>query len=491
MSDGNVTERLAEWAAELQFDNVPRRVLDECKNQILSTIAAVHAGHFTEAGRVVSKRVKDWAGGKEATLIPSGERTTLFSAIFGNAALGLALDYDDYTIGGHTGASTVLSALALSERQGFSGRDFLVAQAAANEIQGRIGAAAMADPSNLQMGSFVHLVGGAVVGARAFGLDKGQTAAAIGLALLQPGGCSWPAFLSGEGKVLLASQAAPLGVMAADMAAGGLHGPVDVLGAEEGVLGSLCEQPVPGAFGGLGAVWLMDTASFKIYPGNAHIGTMIDCLLHLARSHTIDAKKVRAIRVATLPQAIEIDARTVPHLNGAKTSPLVLNYSLRYNAAIALIDKELSPRQFLREKIKDGLVWDLANRVQLEVDEELARRARESSPFRRISSAEGERRVLDLDHANLANYRNSMGARVRIEMEDGRSFEAEEEVPQGGAGRAPDERRAAVEDKFRRETRYTLRKEKMEKAIDLVEHLEEAASSHLREIVRLCCSERG
>jgi 2-methylcitrate dehydratase PrpD len=329
------------------------------------------------------------------------------------------------------------------------------------------------------------------MGARSYGLDKSQTAAALGLALLQPGGCSWPAFLSGEGRVLLAAQAAPQGVLAADMAGGGLHGPVDVLGAEEGVLGSLCAQPMPGAFGGLGAVWLMDTASFKVYPGNAYLDTTVDCLLHLARSHTIDPKKVRTIHIATVPQALEIDARTAPHLNGAKTSPLLLNYSLRYNAAIALIDKELTPRQFLREKIKDGLVWDLANKVQLSVDEELARRARESSPFRRIASPEGERLVLDLDHANLSNYRNSMGARVRVELEDGRSFEAEEEVPQGGAGRAPDERRAAVEDKFRRETRYTLRKEKMEKAIDLVEHLEEAASSHVREIVRLCCSERG
>jgi 2-methylcitrate dehydratase PrpD len=275
------------------------------------------------------------------------------------------------------------------------------------------------------------------------------------------------------------------------MAAGGLHGPNDVLGAEEGILGALCAQPMPGAFGGLGAVWLMDTASFKVYPGNACLGTTIDCILHLTRSHTIDPKKVRAIHIATIPQALEIDGRAAPHLNGAKTSPLVLNYSMRYNAAIALIDKELTPRQFLREKIKDAFVWDMANRVHLGIDEELSRRAREASPFRRISSPEGERRVFDLDHANLTNYRNSMGARVRIEMEDGRSFEAEEEVPQGGAGRAPDERRAAVEDKFRRETRYTLRKEKMEKAIDLIEHLEEAASSHLREIVRLSCSERG
>lgn len=488
---GNVTERLADWVAGLQFDAVPRRVFEECKNQVLSVIAAVHAGHFTEAGRVVSKRVKDWSGGKEATLIPSGERTSLHNAIFGNAALGLALDYDDYTIGGHTGTSTVLSALAFAEKHGVSGRDFLMAQTAANEIQGRLGAAALNDPSNLQLGSFIHLVGGAVVGARLLGLDKDQTSAALSLALIQPGGCSWPVFLQGEGKILLAAQGAPIGIEAADMAAAGLHGAADVLAAEGGILDRLSTRPIRGALGGLGQSWITDTISFKVYPGVACIGTMIDCLLHLVRAHTIDPKKVRAIHVATVPQALEIDALTTPHLNGAKTSPLTLNYSLRYNAAVSLMDKELTPRQFLREKVKDNLVWDLAGRVHLSVDEDLARRARESSPFRRISATEEDRRMLDLDHTTLTNYRNSMGARVRVEMEDGRSFEAEEEVPQGGAGRAPDERRAAVEDKFRRETRYTLRKEKMEKAIDLIEHLDEAASSQLREIVRLCCSERG
>ena len=51
--------------------------------------------------------------------------------------------------------------------------------------------------------------------------------------------------------------------------------------------------------------------------------------------------------------------------------------------------------------------------------------------------------------------------------------------------------RKMVEDKFRRETRYTLRKERMEKAIDLVHHLETVGTSQLRELIRLCCSERG
>ena len=43
--------------------------------------AAVHAGHFSDAGRIVTRTVKEWSGGKEATLIPSGERTAVHYAL--------------------------------------------------------------------------------------------------------------------------------------------------------------------------------------------------------------------------------------------------------------------------------------------------------------------------------------------------------------------------------------------------------------------------
>ena len=93
--------------------------------------------------------------------------------------------------------------------------------------------------------------------------------------------------------------------------------------------------------------------------------------------------------------------------------------------------------------------------------------------------------------ARLDTYQPLAGASVKIEMQDGRAFEYQEQVPQGSAARTPEERRRAVEEKFRRETRYTLRKEKMERAIDLVENLERAAAPQVRELVRLCCSERA
>jgi 2-methylcitrate dehydratase PrpD len=119
----------------------------------------------------------------------------------------------------------------------------------------------------------------------------------------------------------------------------------------------------------------------------------------------------------------------------------------------------------------------------------MAQRARDSALIKRGSQT-GEILPLDLSSTDLTRFRRSCGARVRVDMEDGRNFEAEEEIAVGAAGRPFDDRRKAVEDKFRRETRYTLRKERMERAVDMILHLEDTNAAQVRELVRLCCSER-
>ncbi len=230
---------------------------------------------------------------------------------------------------------------------------------------------------------------------------------------------------------------------------------------------------------------------YKVYPGCAYIDRAIDCILTLARQHSIDGKKVRAVHIAANPLTLGMEALSAPHLKGPETLPVTLNFTVGYNVAVALMDRELTARQFSRERIRDKAIWDLAGRVQLTLDEVMAQRMRDRSLLKTVKDENGEHPHLDLGSVDLNTFKMSFGARVRIEMEDGRTFEAEQEVPFGGAGRPFDERRKSVEDKFRRETRYTLRKEKMEKAVDLILHLDQASSAQLRELVRLCCSERG
>jgi 2-methylcitrate dehydratase PrpD len=491
MTSSSITDRLSEWIGGSTYEDVPRRVVEEAKNQILGMVAAVHAGHFSDAGRCVSRTVKDWTGGKEATLIPSGERTSVHYAIIGNAALGMALEYDDYLLGAHTGASAVLTTLALAEKLGSSGPEFLLAQVLANEVGGRAGLAAGLGPLDEQVNSFVHLLGSAVSAAKLLKLDRQQTGNALGLAMLQPNFLLPAGFYGSEAKVLSAALIAPLGVQAAELAANGLRGAHEVFEGERGFLRVFAEPPLPGAFKGYGKVWLTESLGYKVYPGSVYLGAVIDCVLALVRQHHIDARRVHAIYVGTGPLALAMDARSAPYVHGPESLATTLNHSVAYNVAVALMDRELSPRQFARERIRDPAVWELAAKVRLSLDDELARRARERSPLRVAGEDGATAHLFDLEAVDLVGFKTTFGARVRIEIDGGRNFEMEQEAPSGSGARPFDDRRKAVEDKFRRETRYTLRKERMEKAIDIVHHLEESSASHIRELARLCCSEKA
>ena len=489
MSAAGLTRQVAEWVSGVKYEDLPRRVVEEAKNQLLSVIAAVHAGHFSDFGRGLRRTVKDWSSGKDATIIPLGERTSLHTAIFANSALSSALEYGDHLFAAHTGHSAVVSAIALGEKVGLSGKQLIVAQVVANEIEGRLGAALLAAGDSMEALPACHLVGSAVVAARAFELDADATHAALGLALMQPMRALEPTFFGSDGRPVVAASSAPLGVQAAQLAASGWACDVDVLGHPRGLLASLAAKPVDDAFSALGSAWLTETLCYKIYPVHAGIATIVDCVLDIGRQHSIDPKKVRAVQVAASPLAVEVDERARGYLAGPATAAGTIAYSIGYNVAAAIADKELSARQLTRDRINDEALWELAGKVQVARDEIFAERAEAAWLAKR--SGDGSRWLVDLDPLHVSQFRMSAGARVRIELEDGRSFEAEEEVAEGAAGRAYDDRRKAVEDKFRRETRYSLRKERMEKAVDLVLHLERASAANVRELVRLVCSERG
>lgn len=490
MSEAGLTERIAQWVESTTFDSLPRRVVEEAKNQILSVVASVHAGHFSEVGKSVRRAIKDWPVAKDATMLPSGERSSLYNALFTNCALGAALDYDDYLFATHCGHSSVLAPLALAEKVGMTGKELLLTQVIINEVCGRFGAALLTAAVPMQAQTVVHLVGGALAGAKALGLDREGIQAALGLALLQPGLPLERAYFGSDARALATATTTPLGVQAAQLVAGGLRGPLDVLEHPDGFFVRASSTPLTEAFDSLGKAWLTETLCYKIYPAGAGMGTVLDCVLDMVRQHTVDVKKIRAVQIAACPATLDLDRRAAAHVVGPQTPPSVLAGCVAYNVAAALTDREMTARQLTRERIADPAVWALAAKVSLTADEIFAQRARGAWLARTLVSLPNGRPNLDFDPLHVSQFRMSAGARVRIEMDDGRSFEAEEEVPEGAAGRAYDDRRKAVEDKFRRETRYTLRKERMEKAVDGILHLEKANAASVREIVRLCCSER-
>jgi 2-methylcitrate dehydratase PrpD len=473
------TGDLAAWVARTGFADLPPRVVEEAKSQVLSVLGAVHAGAETDAARAVLRAVGRWPGPAEATCMPDGRRTALAPALYANAALSMALDYDDYLFAGHTGHSAVLASLAVAEQRGLGGREVLTAQVLANEVEGRIGASVLLGPLNGQLWSFIHLAGGAVIAAKLAGLDAERTAAALGIALLQPNYPLWAGFFGSGAKILLAAQTVVAGVQAADLAGAGLSGCPDVLEHAQGFVCAFSREPLWGAYGGLGRTWLTDTLCYKIYPGCAYVDTVVDCVLRLVREHRPDPARVRRIAVGATPLTLGMEGLAASHLRGPTSTPVTLNFTVGYNAAVALIDGELTPRQFTPARVADPAVWDLAGRVTLALDEEMGERMREASLLQTKDGGWS----LDLENADLTTFRMSFGARVRLDLDDGEILDAAQEVPLGGAGHPQAERRAAAAEKFMREAAARLGERRAAEVVTLVEGLDTLDAKGLRALI--------
>jgi 2-methylcitrate dehydratase PrpD len=295
----------------------------------------------------------------------------------------MALDYDDYLYMGHTGHSSVLGSWAVAEEIGADTRALLVAQVAANELEGRLGASVVLGPQNGQAWSFIHAAGAAAAAARLYGLDEAQTAHAIAIALFLPPFTMWPGFMGSSSKVLTAAIPTVTGIQAAQLAREGMTGALDVIEApREGFWASFSYAPMPRAMDGLGEGWVTDTLAYKAYPGCAYIDTTMDALLDAhAHAGRPPAEKITAIEVEASLLTVEMNRLAMRHAApDGRLDPIHLNFSIPGNAAICVLAGRLGAAEmalgFLTSRGDE--IRALAARVTLRHDWEMSARVVES-----------------------------------------------------------------------------------------------------------------
>src|SRR5262249_7982253 len=83
---GNVTEVLAGFAASLQYDDIPARTRDHCKNVLLDTLACAVAGHRGEETQQLAALASGLAQSDESSVI-GGDRLSLAGAALLNGYL--------------------------------------------------------------------------------------------------------------------------------------------------------------------------------------------------------------------------------------------------------------------------------------------------------------------------------------------------------------------------------------------------------------------
>jgi 2-methylcitrate dehydratase PrpD len=340
-----VTQTLANFAAGLRYDELPQRVRDHCKNLLLDALACAVSGRLGEETGQMAALASGLAQSSESSVI-GGERLSLAGATLLNGYLVTATTMCDVhrETMTHIMPEVMPPALAITERDGLSGRQLLVAIAAGCEVTTRVGLG-LDYPSSRARGwhgpGILGPFGAAAAVGSLLGFDADTMARAFGLAGSQAAGtfAAW-----GTPTVKFHQcRGALSGLMAALLAQQNFVATREFLTAKDGGLfNCYVDGGKPEAvIAELGTRWELEQIAMRLWPSASLIQGMNSALFELVEKHKIDLARVRKVRIALGKQAFNMHGTFATYK--AKFEALL---SAHYTAAVILHDRALTLAQF-------------------------------------------------------------------------------------------------------------------------------------------------
>lgn len=406
----SASERLAAFAAAVQFDRLPPAVIAKVKLHVLDLLGvALAASPMDFAGSIVQVCAAP-GGPAQCTTIGGRSRMPGVWAALVNGALGHGLDFDDTHTESvvHVSASVVPAALAACEESGADGRMFLTAVALGMESNIRVGLVARGGfhdrgfhPTGI-CGAFAS----ALVAGRVAGLDAARLADALGIANSQAAG-SLEFLTDGTwAKRLHAGWAAHSGLVAARLAGAGFSGPRGALDGRFGLYRSHLGESgwdIGALTDGLGTRWELLQTGLKPYPCCHYTHAFIDCAAALRRAPDFAPDAVEQVECFIAEREVPIVCEPAATKQTPQTD-YDAKFSLPYTVAAMLVRGQVGIDDFTPTAIQDPAVRALCQRITYRVD----------------------------PHSDFPRY---FGGRMRLRLRDGRVREHAEPINRGSAER--------------------------------------------------------
>ncbi|MHA1323688.1 MAG: MmgE/PrpD family protein [Candidatus Helarchaeota archaeon] len=483
-----ITEKLADYAYNMKFGDIPYKILRLGKMQLMNMIATIFAGAKTRPGQITLQAFQDAGGSPPASILTTKKKVGLDKAVLINGVFAQALDYEDYGIPMHVGCTTIPVSLGFTEVMELTGKELLLGIILGNEICCRIGLSLFPSLTTGQtMDPLVHPIAAAVIGAKLMNLEREQLLNAIGIAAYLPQYPILRGFFGPQTKVLTSALPAQNGVLACQLAAKGFTGSHKIFSSPDGFCHLMADIPSPKRIVEKLDYkhWLTNTLSFKLYPGCAYLDAPLDCIFEILQKHpdlnpdAIKQVKVKLPGLGTI--SMDLSHRPDATLEGLKhpdSSYVILNFNVPYNIAAALIDKELTPKQFTDERIFDPQIHELAKKVKVETDLGMTIQIFQSFIPKNMNLMEVKPDFMDdiLFDTIKGEFKWEFGAQVIIKMNDGTKYKASTTIAKAAPGNHD---KAYIIKKFRQEASYIgYDPARTDELINILDQIEQYDSVH-------------
>ncbi len=316
-----ITDRWAEFLADVKFENLPADVVEQTKLLILDSLGCAIGGYSLDWGKKVVALGRDLGGKQESTVVGSGDKLGCANAAYVNAKVSNIMDMDETLYNNrHIGGISVFPAISLGERVKADGKTVILATALGYDLAARMGLCGSAFRPDKKKGvaisgnaaSGFNTFGAAAAAAKTCGFNREQMINILGVAAyFTPSAIESkftftpPGNFNKYGDTGLFCQA---GVMAALCVQNGYIGDPSVFDGDRGLPAMLGapEFDYQTFTADLGQHWYILEAGFKPYPLCRWFHPAIKMLQNIIKEYNLMPEDIEKIVVRTHPMLIEL-----------------------------------------------------------------------------------------------------------------------------------------------------------------------------------------
>ncbi len=378
----SMLDELASFVVAANYDWLSENARTQAKIRLLDGLGCAIGALNAEVISDLRQQTDDFGGNPHCTLIGGG-RTAPDRAAFYNSALVRFLDFNDsYLAKGETchPSDNLGAVLAACEYAHGTGKDLLTALTVAYQVQCRL-----SDVAPVRARGFDHTTQGsyavAAGVAKALHLDQVKTANAIAIA-----GTAYNALRVTRTGALsnwkgLAYPNTALGAThAAFLAMRGITGPKEVFEGNKGFM-----EAISGPFS---IDWSKEDLEkitqtvVKRYNAEIHSQSTIEAVLELKHAQGIIVSDIREVDLETFDVAYNIIGGGEEGEKFTVHTKEEADHSLPYIVAVALLDDQVLPAQYLAERIQRSDVQTLLRNVKVRPVAEFSQRFPAEMPCR-------------------------------------------------------------------------------------------------------------
>jgi 2-methylcitrate dehydratase PrpD len=372
---------LARNVLQTKLENVPQEAVHTAKMFVIDTLGVALAGSTATGCAEAVKMIKEQGGRPDSSILIYGGKVPAQEAAFANSMMIHGRDFDDThegPAGAHCNVSVLPAALAMAEKNGASGKEFLAAVISGIDLMGRLGNGAPLFHgwhNTTTLGAF-----GAVAAAgKILKLNEDQMVNALGIVFSQAAGNRQGRADGALTKRMQPGFSSRAGIFSALLAERGLTGAKNIIQGPWGFYalygertGIPMEEIVKRLTDQLGKKYEVVNLSAKPYPCCRETHGAIEATLFLMKENKIQEKDVEGVTIQTTPVVYD----TVGHPFQIRDNPQVdAQFSIPYTVAVALQRGKVVLEDFEENVIRQPYTSELAKKVSVQVDKTFAKHA--------------------------------------------------------------------------------------------------------------------